>query len=113
MPQTLDEHETGDPATGDRTRRLALAVCLAAGFTTLLDSSILNLAVPSLTRSLHASPEQVQWLLSSYSLTFGLALVPAGRAGDLRGRRALFLALGSRHGPGAGTVRHARSAISR
>jgi MFS family permease len=47
--------------------------------------------VPSLTDSLHASAEQVQWLLSSYSLTFGLALVPAGRAGDLRGRRALFL----------------------
>jgi MFS family permease len=47
--------------------------------------------VPSLTRSLHASAEQVQWLLSSYSLTFGLALVPAGRAGDLRGRRALLL----------------------
>jgi MFS family permease len=83
--------EAGDPAGRDRARRLTLAVCLAAGFTTLLDSSILNLAVPSLTRSLHASAEQVQWLLSSYSLTFGLALVPAGRAGDLRGRRALFL----------------------
>jgi MFS family permease len=79
------------PAVADSARRLALAVCLAAGFTTLLDSSILNLAVPSLTRSLHASAEQVQWLLSGYSLTFGLALVPAGRAGDLRGRRALFL----------------------
>jgi MFS family permease len=78
-------------AARDRARRLALAVCLAAGFTTLLDSSILNLAVPSLTRSLHASAEQVQWLLSGYSLTFGLALVPAGRAGDLRGRRTLFL----------------------
>jgi MFS family permease len=91
MRQTLGQQETDDAASRDRARRLALAVCLAAGFTTLLDSSILNIAVPSLTRSLHASAEQVQWLLSSYSLTFGLALVPAGRAGDLRGRRALFL----------------------
>jgi MFS family permease len=69
----------------------ALLACLAAGFTTLLDSSIVNLAVP-LTRSLHASTAQVQWLLASYSLTFGLALVPAGRLGDLLGRRRLFLA---------------------
>jgi MFS family permease len=91
MQWTLDGYEADDPAARGRARRLALAVCLAAGFTTLLDSSILNLAVPSLTRSLHASAEQVQWLLSGYSLTFGLALVPAGRAGDLRGRRALFL----------------------
>jgi MFS family permease len=47
--------------------------------------------VPSLAGSLQVSAEQVQWLLASYSLTFGLALVPAGRAGDLRGRRSLFL----------------------
>lgn len=72
-------------------RTAALRICLAAGFTTLLDSSILNLAVPSMTRQLHASTGQVQWLLASYSLTFGLALVPAGRFGDLRGRRGLLL----------------------
>lgn len=72
-------------------RRGALLTCLAAGFTTLLDSSIVNLAVPFLARSLDASTGQVQWLLASYSLTFGLALVPAGRFGDLLGRRTLFL----------------------
>jgi MFS family permease len=75
---SLGQHETRDAAISDRARRLALAVCLAAGFTTLLDSSILNLAVPSLAGSLPASAEQVQWLLASYSLTFGLALVPDG-----------------------------------
>lgn len=72
-------------------RAAALGVCLAAGFTTLVDQSIINLAVPSMTRQLHASTGQVQWLLASYSLTFGLALVPAGRFGDLRGRRGLLL----------------------
>jgi MFS family permease len=85
LPADLDHDRTR------RARQLALGVCLAAGFTTLLDSSIVNLAVPSLARALHASTEEVQWLLASYSLTFGLALVPGGRLGDLRGRRALFL----------------------
>ncbi|ONH31029.1 MULTISPECIES: MFS transporter [Protofrankia] len=85
MPRASD-----DPS--EAARRLALLTCLAAGFTTLLDQAVVTPAVPSLTTSLHASKEQVQWLLASYSLTFGLALVPAGRLGDLRGRRRLFLA---------------------
>ncbi|WP_017932776.1 MFS transporter [Nocardioides sp. Iso805N] len=73
------------------TRPLGLWVCLAAGFTTLVDQSVINLAVPSMARDLGGSTAQVQWVLASYSLTFGLALVPAGRFGDLRGRRPLFL----------------------
>lgn len=79
------------PARTPDLARGALLACLAAGFTTLIDTSMVNLAVPSLTSSLSASTAQVQWLLASYSLAFGLALVPAGRVGDLRGRRALFL----------------------
>nr|WP_275404046.1 MFS transporter [Pseudonocardia acidicola] len=62
-----------------------------AGFMTLLDVSIVNVAVPSIERGLHASPQQVQWVVSGYALTFGLALVPAGRLGDLMGRRRMFL----------------------
>lgn len=69
-----------------------LVVCLACGFTTLLDSAVVNIAVPSLRASLHASAAESQWILASYSLTFGLALVPAGRLGDLLGRRTLLLA---------------------
>ncbi|WP_250550387.1 MFS transporter [Pseudonocardia sp. H11422] len=63
---------------------------------TLLDVSIVNVAVPSIERGLHASPQQVQWVVSGYALTFGLALVPAGRLGDMLGRRRMFLiALGA------------------
>ena len=47
--------------------------------------------MPSIRASLDASTSEVQWILASYSLTFGLALVPAGRLGDVVGRRRLFL----------------------
>ncbi|MEU5566388.1 MFS transporter [Micromonospora musae] len=75
----------------NRRRWRALGVGLVAAFMTLLDVSIVNVAVPSLDRALHASPSDLQWVLSGYALTFGLALVPAGRFGDARGRRNAFV----------------------
>lgn len=57
----------------------------------LLDVSIVNVALPSIERDLAASPGSVQWVVSGYALTFGLALVPAGRLGDSLGRRRMFL----------------------
>lgn len=70
----------------------ALWLCLGAGFVTLLDQSVFVLAVPAMAAGLHADSGQVQWILASYSLAFGVALVPAGRLGDLLGRRKLFIA---------------------
>ncbi len=70
----------------------ALAICLVAGFMTLLDVSIVNVALPSIRIGLHTSDSALQWVMSGYSLTFGLALVPAGRLGDARSRRAVFMA---------------------
>ncbi|GAB3145935.1 MFS transporter [Micromonospora sonneratiae] len=58
---------------------------------TLLDVSIVNVAVPSMEAALRASPAELQWVLSGYALTFGLMLVPAGRFGDARGRRTVFV----------------------
>ncbi|MEU6813932.1 MFS transporter [Streptomyces sp. NPDC046860] len=78
-------------AAADRRRWQALAVCLVAGFMTLLDSSIVNVALPSMENGLGADAADVSWVVSGYALTFGLALVPAGRLGDVRGRRAAFL----------------------
>jgi EmrB/QacA subfamily drug resistance transporter len=57
----------------------------------LLDVSIVNVALPSIERDLSASAGTVQWVVSGYALTFGLALVPAGRLGDSLGRRRMFL----------------------
>ncbi|UBU14080.1 MFS transporter [Nonomuraea gerenzanensis] len=82
----MKEEESGtDP------RRRALVVCLISAFMTGLDVSIVNVALPSIRDGLHASDDGLQWTLSGYALTFGLLLVPAGRLGDARSRRTIFL----------------------
>ncbi|SEO53784.1 MFS transporter [Actinacidiphila rubida] len=90
MPPDPRTRGQDEPAAHDR-RWPALAVCLAAGFMTLLDVSIVNVAVPSIRTGLDASQSGLQWVLSGYALMCGLLLVPAGRLGDVRSRRAVFL----------------------
>jgi EmrB/QacA subfamily drug resistance transporter len=75
----------------DPRRWKALAVCLIGGFMVLLDVSIVNVALPSIRTGLSASQSELQWVVSGYALTFGLLLVPAGRIGDVRGRRTMFV----------------------
>ncbi|MDT0439141.1 MULTISPECIES: MFS transporter [Streptomyces] len=75
----------------DPRRWRALWVTLVAGFMTLLDVTIVAVALPTIQRDLHASPAQVQWVVSGYALTFALALVTAGRLGDALDRRLIFL----------------------
>src|SRR4051812_22384127 len=75
----------------DPRRWRAFSVCLVVGFMSLLDVSIVNVALPSIQQGLHASPSDLQWVVSGYALTFGLVLVGAGRLGDVRGRRTMFL----------------------
>ncbi|MEV6019994.1 MULTISPECIES: MFS transporter [unclassified Streptomyces] len=79
------------PPAPDQRRWKALAVCLTAGFISLLDTSIVNVALPSMEHGLAASEAAQSWVVSGYALTFGLVLVPAGRLGDMRGRRQAFL----------------------
>ncbi|HET9254347.1 MAG TPA: MFS transporter [Pseudonocardiaceae bacterium] len=69
----------------------ALAVTQLAGFMSLLDISIVNVALPSIQRGLSASVAQVQWVVSGYALSFGLVLVAGGQLGDALGRRRMFL----------------------
>ncbi len=83
--------EPAVPEAADPKRWRALAVTQVAGFMTLLDVSIVNVALPSIKRDLGASAGTVQWVVSGYALAFGLALVPAGRLGDTLGRRRMFL----------------------
>jgi EmrB/QacA subfamily drug resistance transporter len=68
-----------------------MSVGLVSAFMTLLDVSIVNVAVPTIESSLHVRPSDLQWVLSGYALTFGLVLVAAGRFGDARGRRNVFI----------------------
>ncbi|MFG3229665.1 MFS transporter [Kitasatospora sp. NPDC048194] len=76
----------------DAAGRRVLLVCVAGGFTTLLDQSVLNTSVPALRETLHAHPAHLQWIVAGYSLAFGLALVPGGRLGDVKGRKWFFVA---------------------
>nr|WP_225847173.1 MFS transporter [Streptomyces sp. HPF1205] len=85
------EHPGDGPGDGPDRRWPALAVCLTASFMTLLDISIVNVALPSIRTGIHASQSGLQWVLSGYALMFGLVLVPAGRTGDVRSRRAVFM----------------------
>ncbi|MBL1104297.1 MFS transporter [Streptomyces sp. 5-8] len=75
----------------DPNRWRALWVTLVAGFMSLLDVTIVAVALPTIQGDLHASPAQVQWVVSGYALTFALALVTAGRLGDALDRRRIFL----------------------
>ncbi|CAL9643774.1 MFS transporter [Streptomyces sp. enrichment culture] len=79
------------PTGSGRQRWKALWVTLVTGFMSLLDVTIVVVALPSLQRDLHASAASVQWVVSGYALAFALALVPAGRLGDAVGRRRIFL----------------------
>jgi EmrB/QacA subfamily drug resistance transporter len=78
-------------AGADPRRWRILAVTQVAGFMSLLDVSIVNVALPSIQRGLDASTGATQWVVSAYALAFGLALVPAGRLGDTIGRRPMFM----------------------
>ena len=71
---------------------LALVVVLSAQLVVTLDFSIVNVALPSISRELHASSTSVQWVVTAYAITFGGLLVLGGRAADLFGRRRLFVA---------------------
>lgn len=82
-----------DAATAvlDPRRWRILYVTLAVGFMTLLDVTIVNVALPSIQAGLEASPSTMQWVVSGYALTFGLTLVIGGRLGDTVGRRRMML----------------------
>jgi EmrB/QacA subfamily drug resistance transporter len=75
----------------DPRRWLTLAVLLLAAFMNLLDISIVNIAIPSIQRNLHASYADVQWALAGYTLAYALVLITGGRLGDTFGRKRLFL----------------------
>jgi EmrB/QacA subfamily drug resistance transporter len=82
-----------NPVAGaeDRRRWLALAVIVTAQFMVVLDISIVNVALPSIKTDLHFSQENLQWVLTGYSIFFGGFLLLGGRLADLLGRRRLFM----------------------
>jgi EmrB/QacA subfamily drug resistance transporter len=79
--------------TGDTTHLgLRLALILVASFMVVLDFSIVNVALPSIERELGMTAAAVQWVITGYAIAFGGLLILGGRAADLFGRRAMFIA---------------------
>ena len=76
----------------DPLRWKALTIVCAAFFMTVLDVSIVNVALPSIGEALSFSRDNLQWVITAYSITFGGFLLLGGRAADLLGRRRMFLA---------------------
>lgn len=76
----------------DPQRKKALIVVLFAAFMDLLDSTIVNIAIPPIQRDLGASYAAVQWVVAAYLLSFAVLLILGGRLGDMFGRKKLFLA---------------------
>ncbi|MCW2964063.1 MAG: hypothetical protein JWO17_1315 [Actinomycetia bacterium] len=74
----------------DPNRWKALAIVCAAFFMTVLDVSIVNVALPSIGKALHFSEANLQWVITAYAITFGGFLLLGGRAADLLGRRRVF-----------------------
>jgi EmrB/QacA subfamily drug resistance transporter len=77
--------------TPDPRRWEALALVCVAFFMTILDVSIVNVALPSIKTSLNVSDSALQWVLIAYTITFGGFLLLGGRAADLLGRRRMFM----------------------
>src|SRR3954451_16286481 len=65
-------------------------ICLAQ-FMVVLDATIVNVALPSIQTDLHLSDSSLQWVINAYTLVFGGFLLLGGRAGDLLGRKRVFL----------------------
>ncbi|MCH1865103.1 MFS transporter [Nocardioides sp. CFH 31398] len=82
------EDDTTEP---DPRRWRILAVALVVGFMSLLDVTIVNVALPSIRAGLETSAGTAQWIVSGYALTFGLTLVSGGRLGDAFGRKRLMI----------------------
>jgi EmrB/QacA subfamily drug resistance transporter len=70
---------------------LVLGAAVFGLFMAILDSSIVNIAIPTIQRDLHTDIETVTWVLNAYNLVFAVLLIPAGRMADRFGRKRLFL----------------------
>ncbi|MGH7776895.1 MAG: MFS transporter [Candidatus Dormibacterales bacterium] len=80
------------PPEAARRLGLALAIIAAAQLMVVLDATIVNIALPSIQRALHFSAANLAWVINSYAVAFGGLLLLGGRAGDLFGRRRVFMA---------------------
>ena len=84
-----EERSKDRGATGSRTA--ATAVLMVATFMDLMDSTITNVALPTIGKDLGATPEQLEWTLAGYIIAFATLLITGGRLGDVFGHRRIFV----------------------
>jgi EmrB/QacA subfamily drug resistance transporter len=89
--RTASDRRPG-PARRRDSKSIALALVLGAQLMIILDMTVVNIALPSIARGLHFSTPSLSWVLNAYTLTFGGLLLLGGRAGDILGRRRVFIA---------------------
>jgi EmrB/QacA subfamily drug resistance transporter len=82
---------TTEPVT-DRARWMSLIVLCVGTLMIVLDTTVVNVALPSIQRDLHFSASGLAWVMNAYLIAFGGLMLLAGRLGDLLSRRAIFLA---------------------
>ena len=78
-----------------RSKAMILSALLLASFAVNLDTTLVNVALPSLVRELHATTTQLQWVVDAYNLVFAALLLTFGSLSDRLGRKGMLLA-----GPG-------------
>src|SRR5712675_471798 len=93
QPATVRAVAPGAAAgSGSRRLGLALVVIATAQLMVVLDATIVNVALPHVQRALGFSGTGLEWVVNAYALTFGGLLLLGGRAGDILGRRRMFIA---------------------
>lgn len=90
IEEHMDQPSRGATSAAERPRLALIVLCLAQ-LMLIVDVVILNVALPSIRQGLHISDGQLQLASVAYTVTFGSLLIVAGRAGDLFGRRRLFV----------------------
>ncbi len=87
----ISENKVASDGTRDRARWLMLIVLLCGQFMALLDATIVNVAMPTIGRSLHASGAELQLVIAGYIVSYAMLLITGARLGDLIGQRRMFL----------------------
>ena len=87
----ISENSVTVGGQGDRARWVMLIVLLCGQFMALLDATIVNVAMPTIGRSLHASGAELQLVIAGYIVSYAMLLITGARLGGLLGRRRMFL----------------------
>src|SRR4051812_38132226 len=80
-----------EPATLDPRRWITLVIILSAVLIAPLDTTVLNVAIPTILRDFHTTLPKLQWVITGYSLTFAALLIIGGRLADIHGPRKIFM----------------------